>query len=246
MRPKRFAAAGRARGYTLIELLVVMGIITLLAALMLPAIAHGLLVVQIVKTQSLISQLCQGLERFNRDHGLYPPSDTAHGAASGMTNGSMCLGYYLMGKEGKGWIGEGPFGAAGSSDRWGPYFEYEGALGGAINDTFNPGKAIFYFRAERGEANEFDAADNGPLDTSDPPDTAFKSQAHLDVYAQRPDPTDPGRKRWLMVPYLLISPGADRYYGYVKKDPTTGNYSAVTTTTDPLATCDDITNFTYR
>jgi prepilin-type N-terminal cleavage/methylation domain-containing protein len=245
MRRQRRAPAGRARAYTLIELLVVMGIITLLAALTLSAINHGLVVVHTVKTANIIHTLSVGLERFYKDWSVYPPSDSAHGGAGGKTTGTEFLAYYLMGPDGKGWVGAAPFGSASTSDRWGPYFQYDGPAATVV-DAFNPGKPIFYFRAERGETNEFDVADN-PTDTSPPPDEGFANQAHLNLLVKRPDPADPSKSRWLQVPYLLISPGPDRFYGYVKKD-ASGNMvaAAQADVTSGLAVCDDITNFSFK
>jgi len=59
-----------------------------------------------------------------------------------------------------------------------------------------------------------------------------------------PNPTNPtGPKRWVRDDYLLISCGADRYWGYVNPPDASGNVTPATTTTG--ATCDDVTNFSY-
>ena len=242
-----------AGGFTLIELLVVMGIIGLLVALLMPAVNLAIVAVRSASTQNVIQGLASGLEAYKADWRMYPPSSNAPtrmGVVSGKTPqyGYQCLAYYLLGPTGKGWgkpaANASPTGGYATAT-FGPYYEGETATTASITDAFSPAKNIFYFRFEPTEAAPYNVSDNGTADATDPPDTNFRSQAHLDLVGFGVKRTDAsGRTRYVREDYLLISPGPDRLYGYVKENTTTQKMEAVLTPPPSAgAYCDDITNF---
>jgi len=250
MKCRRPSSREALRGYTLIELLVVMAIITLLAGLMLPAVTHAIVVVQEFKTKNTIQRLEVALAAFHKDWNVFPPSNAAHGGATipNILNptGSNYLAYYLIGPTGRGWgapVGspnyDGPFGKSDGSQTWGPYYTAETS---GIVDGFNPAMAIFYCRAEPNEATVLNVTDNGVVDSFAPPDKNYYSQTAFELLV-RPGLTSNATRPWVRRDYVLISAGADRRWGYVKKT-SSGDYQAVVTI-DADSTCDDIANFTY-
>ena len=241
-----------AGGFTLIELLVVMGIIGLLVALLLPAVNLAIVAVRSASTQNIIQGTASGLEAYKADWRMYPPSSniiSRMGVVSGKTPqyGYQCLAYYLLGPTGMGWgkpAGKVSPTGGDATATFGPYYEGETATTGSITDAFSPAKYIFYFRFEPTETAPYIVSDNG-TDITDPPDTGFRSQAHLDLVGFGVKRTDAsGRTRYVREDYLLISPGPDRLYGYVKENATTKKMEAVVIPPPSAgAYCDDITNF---
>jgi competence protein ComGC len=246
-----------AGGYTLVELLVVMGIIVLLAGLMLPAVNDATVAYHEFRTRSIIDNLAVGLTHYHEDWGEFPPSshDDAQrslssrypaGGFSSIETGrsSAILNYCLVGPRGLGWRGEGPYGDAAAAETFGPYYESEEG-GNLITDAFKPSKPIFYFRADPYGDPIYHVADQGNLDNQAPPEEGFASQAHFERLAQVQDSNLPESQRWHHSNYLLISPGADRLYGYVLRNDASGLWEAVSNQNDE-AFCDDICNFVYR
>ncbi|MFH1423254.1 MAG: prepilin-type N-terminal cleavage/methylation domain-containing protein [Planctomycetota bacterium] len=61
-------------GFTLVELLIVLAIISLLAALVVPALTKGPTKARIVETSSLIQRLKAAIDKYQSDYGDYPPT----------------------------------------------------------------------------------------------------------------------------------------------------------------------------
>ncbi len=257
MRRDRLSNPRAPQGYTLVELLVVMGIIVLLAGLMLPAIGQVTVAYHEFKTRSIISRLEVALASYHTYFEEYPPSSLSHAQKTlgstfadqeiGNLESGRCsaiLGYCLTGPEGLGWIDESPYGEA-EGESWGMLFESEEEAAGAIHDAFRPSKPILYFRAEPGRQRVYDVTDQGELDSSDPPDQGFKSQAHFELLVKIDNNSLPASQQWRRpTGYMLIAPGADRLYGYVKQSTATDTWQAATSV-DGDAFCDDICNFRY-
>jgi len=257
------ARAGAGRGFTLVELLVVMGIIAILVSLLFPAITQVIVAVRKAATANVINTLGVALDAFRNDWGVYPPSDKNHDTMplADATKGQF--GYYnlffaLTGPERKGWgtnyQNKGPFGGTcteakppyflpdkvadmGWTDPAGTPHQYE-----CFVDAFKPGRPIFYYRFEPTETvnpPQYDVNDN-PVD----PSAAlwgFANQARFERLVKPKDPS--GTPRWVRDDYLLISCGADRYWGYVKTD-AAGKVTPASAT-ESGATCDDVANFSY-
>jgi prepilin-type N-terminal cleavage/methylation domain-containing protein len=266
MRRTQVGHRGAIRGFTLVELLLVMGIIVMLVGLLFPAVNAAVTAVRIASTQSTINNLSAGLEAFKQDWGMYPPSKIGKdGWSSGMgssVDGYAALAYYLIGRDGTGWgslltrtpSSVGPFGGSASSP-YGPYYKVPSAVSGTpdpVVDAFKPGKAIFYYRYESAEGatayNKLDNTGSGLI--GDTTGTNFLSQPAFELLVRYVDPTSTtSQKRWVRPDYLLISAGADRYWGYVREAAGTGGGSKVEQTESQsevnsgIAICDDVCNF---
>jgi prepilin-type N-terminal cleavage/methylation domain-containing protein len=140
----------------------------------------------------------------------------------------------------------------------------------SIQDAFNPAKRILYLRFDLSSSSPYNAFSGADIKSEDPNDTShkavlglvrgssdlscvasFASQGHFELLA-RP------RGRWVRQDYLLISCGADRYWGWVKQAVATtggggytGRMAPATPSSDPGVStdadifCDDICNFSY-
>jgi len=230
------AVPRRAAGFTLVELLVVMGIIGLLVSLLLPAVTAAIVSVRAAMSRNAINEVSAAVEAFKADWREYPPS-------SGNPKGSEALRHYLMGTDSKGWGrdagNKSPYGGD-CTGQFGPYLKPEmGSLtGSSIVDGFKPPKAIFYYRFDAGKLDCLDVNDNS-LDSTGPPDSGFASRDQFRLLVYVKDMT--GRNRWVREDYVLISPGADRFYGHVKETPT--GVQAAGASDLSTAVCDDICNF---
>jgi prepilin-type N-terminal cleavage/methylation domain-containing protein len=141
----------------------------------------------------------------------------------------------------------------------------------SIQDAFNPAKRILYYRYEPASSPPYNANSGADIKAElPPPDTihapqlgdgsisgthtalgcvlSFASQPHFELLVR------PNGKWWVRQDYLLISCGADRYWGWVKQDKTSAGYTgrmapAIPTSSVPYpytdSYCDDICNFSY-
>jgi type II secretory pathway pseudopilin PulG len=208
-------------------------------------------------TKQTIQQLSAGIESFRKDWQVYPPSDYDHEKITNLDStrhklGYYCLAYALMGPQSKGWgraadYKELPFGGS-STATYGPYFTREQATSSteAVQDAFRPARNIAYFRYEQNDNPQYIVLCNDTTDT-----TCLKTFASQDQFEFLAKPADvSAQRRWVRRDYLLISPGADRYWGPIKevKDVDTGKVTVTgaTYTADKSnvdVTCDDITNW---
>jgi prepilin-type N-terminal cleavage/methylation domain-containing protein len=265
---RRSAARGPGRGgFTLVELLVVMGIIALLVSLLFPAVTGVMVAVRRAATANVINTLGVALDAFRIDWGVYPPSDNKHDdILTGATGSDVAYGFYnlflaLTGPTQKGWgtnyNSKSPFGGSatkayppyflpdkvadmGWTDSAGTYHPYD-----CFADAFRPGRPIFYFRYEPGDTNQYSWDDN-PISQDTAPLWGFASQAHFEMLVRPRDPS--GTPRWVRDDYLLISCGGSRYWGYVKQTTDAGGNVTITPALETdigVATCDNVTNFSY-
>jgi prepilin-type N-terminal cleavage/methylation domain-containing protein len=250
----------RTAGFTLVELLVVMGIIALLVSMLVPAVNQAVIAARKAATGNIIMGIGDSLEKFKQDWGVYPPSDMSHenlrNAQSGW-EGYKLMPLALMGPKGKGWGAPegntGPFGGS-ATLAYPPYFQMEAgaySLGASIPDAFrSPEKPIFYYRFEPTESSgqtglfgNYDEKDNTISSTS--LSDGFASRDHFLATAMYVRMSD-ARARWRREGYLLISPGADRLYGWVKVNvdpPIAAKLSDFSGPQRGDLYCDDITNF---
>jgi len=256
-------APGRRRGhgFTLIELLVVMSIIGVLVGLLLPAVGHAVIAVRKAACVHRIAGLTTALENFKDDWGTYPPSNpnaadkiVGGDETTGDGSGTMRYGYQIMalalvGPTAKGWgavLGKGgnaqtPFGGSDPSRTYGPYYQMEsGGARAGIADAFpSPRRPILYFRFNPANpvGQEFNYQDNPTTSLEE----GFMSRPQFDLSAKYETPD--GREKWQRDDYLLISPGADRLYGYIREGTRPVAATSKRDVIDGNATCDDITNF---
>ncbi len=112
VRPAPRRLAGRRGGFTLVELLTVIMIISILVAIVMPALGRAKIVVRATQTKALLDALSKGLEMFHVDSsvgGAYPPSSwpASNPPVSGgqQAFGAHTLVWGLAGADFKGTVG---------------------------------------------------------------------------------------------------------------------------------------------
>ena len=247
--PPSVGEAQRGR-FTLGGVLLLVIVLGILAFLLIPALHVPNVGTRPHAMMTLIGRLAAGLENFKNDWGVYPPSTPEPG--EGRPYGYQNLVFYLAGPTGQGWgaaIGGGtPWGGQAPGRTYGPYYMIdpsnrlpEGAGPGVCDGFPSPRRPILYFRYDADRDPPYDVRDN-PVDPTC--ETGFASQEHFELSATYETPES--RQKWQRDDYLLISPGADRLYGYVVEDETGGEMRLATSAEQirsGAATCDDITNF---
>jgi len=271
---RRSHVCGERRAFTLVEILAVMGIIALLIGILMPAVSKAMVSVRTSLTRNLIRELDLSLTAFYQDFRVYPPSrpnpaiSTTHiDGTTGNMYGTEALYFYLLGPYGTGWGtqagGLKPFsGDIGSVSEkaYGPYFRAEDEAftynrhtkkRDAILDGFRQSPRPFYYYRAKPDGS-FDFGDCPVYRTNVVDAYGFADQLHFEMMGIKEQGATsggtPGPITWIKKPFLLISPGEDRAYGYVMKevDTTTGRQKLRPATpndeVDDL-NCDDITSF---
>lgn len=246
------------RGFTLLELLIVLGILSVLLGLLYPTISKAQEIIRRTRTRDRIREISLALEKFKQDFGQYPPSkDAPLSTRSGAGN----LMFYLMGPSGNGWGleagGAMPFG--GRPQRSYPAYltpdesllVYRNQKIAGFVDAFDPagdvlGKLrgrILYFRARPGQTKLFDATEN-ELDASRAAE-GFKDQTQFELSVSAAPAIAGQARTFIQKDYILISPGPDRRYGFVKTADTGGGEMDLVPAVeaDKDKSCDDITSF---
>lgn len=250
---------GRPCGFTLVELLLVMSIIIMLVGLLIPAVNAAVMAVRGAASENTIHQLEAALETFRQDWGMYPPSKIGKdGWDQRPGDGYYALLYYLVGPEGRGWGSLsaskiGPFGGTASAP-YGPYYKTSDPGTGGLSpipDAFKPPKYIFYYRCEPADGDSAYDFSNNNANNADSTIGSFIGRAYFELLVKPKDPVS-GTWRWVRQDYLLISAGADRFWGYVKELRSSGAGAASLTqdvtendVTSGVAMCDDICNFKH-
>ena len=262
--------ATETRGFTLLELLIVLGILGVLLGLLYPTLTKAVEIIRRTRTRDRIQQISLALEAFKKDFGDYPPSNDGS-----LRSGAGNLVFYLMGPAGTGWgLGAGgamPFPGQRPQRSYPPYLTPDESLlvykdvgagqprriAGLV-DAFDPSGAargklfgrILYFRARTGQTAVFDHLDGveavGATRTPDPRAIeSFADQAHFELSAASQAGTGGAPPAYVQEPYLLISPGLDRRYGYVKTADVAGGERDLVpaVSADKDKSCDDVTNF---
>jgi prepilin-type N-terminal cleavage/methylation domain-containing protein len=246
----------RTRGFTLLELLVVMSIIAVLVGLLLPTIAISTSIVRENLTKGIMNDLSLGLKAYKIDFNDYPPSRpyNAGDPASGkMNSGSANLVYYLRGPASSGWgMGGGglmPYPGQKPTRTFGPYYQVSDdrissqADGTPIGflDRFSPAGVILYVKYDVTAAGY--SVNDGGL-----PDATAKANYVDQTKFNELFRTPVGNTyKWVTQDFLLISPGPDGRFGYIRTKKSSGEVfpcaegDAADDYTSP--SCDDMYNW---
>ncbi len=248
----------RKPGFTLVELLIVLSILVVLMGLLIPTVSKVMELAYKARTRRMMQDIEAALSAFRDAFGNYPPSTPrrASDPSSGvMESGPANLVYYLQGPGGGGWGmangGAMPFGGR-PRKSYPPLIQpdasmlvYENNRLAGMVDAFpeagivrgqTTGR-ILYFRANATNP-VFDVRDLGNYDGTDAIE-GYASQTHMDFSCG----IDQASGTVIREPYLLVSPGVDRRYGYIREDDTGSDVEWVPATEDDEdKKCDDITN----
>jgi prepilin-type N-terminal cleavage/methylation domain-containing protein len=77
--------ARRRGGFTVIELLVVLAVVSLLAAILIPAVASSRLAANSARTRTQFAQWSAAIESFRSEYGFYPVFDSTNKVNGGVT-----------------------------------------------------------------------------------------------------------------------------------------------------------------
>jgi len=242
--------ARRREGFTLIELLIVMMIISVLIIILVVGLNPGESKT-VVRTKRIMDALDSALQAYALKFRAFPPSKMPSGYpnASGISTGSQCLYYFLLGPQGEGWNTTSKGGGIPAAYVWTPAKDVDQEW--MVSDTKVTGgnravkcakffcdgdpekdRAILYYRANVRLKNDgtrpvkydevYDRSDNSDSSETfwNPPANDWKKMiVNKDSYNEAP--YMPGQ-------FLLMGPGRDRTFGYVDN------------------VCDDIWNVTRK
>jgi prepilin-type N-terminal cleavage/methylation domain-containing protein len=100
--PRQPRPTVRPHGFTLVELLVVMGVIVLLLAILLPVYASIRRSQKIKRVEAMVQSIASGIESYQNDYGLYPPSDPDDVTLPANNRGNRALVHFLKAGEAQG------------------------------------------------------------------------------------------------------------------------------------------------
>jgi|WetSurMetagenome_2_1015567.scaffolds.fasta_scaffold22402_2 prepilin-type N-terminal cleavage/methylation domain-containing protein len=250
-------------GFTLLELLVVMGIIAVLVAMLLPTLAAAMMIANKTATRNQMNELSLSLKAFRTDFGDYPPSrpyNAADPASGALGTGPANLVYYLGGPAGSGWgtgaAGRMPFPGQKPLRQYGPYADTspDGISSVTVGTTtvpvgymdhFHPAGIILYIKCDNSVATgRYLVSDGGPGDAT--AKTNYMDQAKLEEVAR----FQVGAVlKWVSQDFILVSPGPDGRYGYIRVKKDTGQvFPCSMNDADPSneytsPSCDDLSSW---
>jgi len=205
-------------GFTLLELLVVIGIMSVLAGLLLPALGKARSRARAASAQSMISSLQTALSMYNLDWGVFPASATGTGVGDQNNMNSYGTGtnYNLVY-------------ALTQTARGGPYMEFKG---GDLLDSGGSAVKRYVARDPWGRAYVYMSRrlyDGSPVDTGvgpfHPYDDPAADRVHntYNIYSLGPDGLTDG----------VTDPGSDWNDGTLVNSATRGDWRTASSSSDP-------------